>query len=370
MILFLAFSAIHVGFIVWAWYYWEHIPQASQKPGQIVSFSIIIPVRNEAENIGVLLDDLRKQSYPKASYEIIVVDDGSEDETVQKVKLAMRSGQPSIRLFQLAESGRQGKKAAVAHGVTNSRNTHILTTDGDCRVGPEWLGSYNRIYHQYEPVMITGPVKMTGSSFFQRIQRYEFSALIGTGAGSLQAGHPGMCNGANLSYSREAFLDVKGYEGNETIPSGDDEFLLQKLFRKFPGRVLFNKSQEAVVSTPAKQTFLELVQQRIRWSSKWRFHQSGFIRGSAILVFLDYLSVVFGAALLITHPPYTLWYGLLFFTRWFALYLFNRSVTRFLSSGNFFWASLAGEIIYPFFVIFLGLASIFGKYSWKGRHYP
>ena len=47
------------------------------------SLSVIIPVRNEAANIEALLNDISNQTYPKNAFEVIVVDDSSEDETVE-----------------------------------------------------------------------------------------------------------------------------------------------------------------------------------------------------------------------------------------------------------------------------------------------
>lgn len=368
MIFFIAFSVLHIGFIFWIWWHWERIKSEIFPASDRLTFSIIIPVRNEAGNIQKLIEELETQQYPKGSYEVLIVDDNSDDDTMAKAMEAATGCTMTVKVIALSE-GLQGKKSAITRGVMESKNEIILTTDGDCSVGANWVEAYASLYEGENPVMITGPVRMTGRELFQRLQVYEFSALTSIGAASLHSGNAGMCNGANLSYRKEAFQEIKGYEGNIDIPSGDDEFLLQKIANKYPGRALFLKDERAVVSTPAKASLKELVNQRIRWTSKWKYHKSIFIRMSAVFVFFDYFAVILGLAEVTVTSSGILFFVAVFLVRWFVLYLFVRSVANFLGLKKLFISSLLAEIIYPFFVIFLGLASIFGRYSWKGRQY-
>ena len=102
------------------------------------SASIVIPVRNEAQNIDLLLADLQGQSYPGDRFEIIVVDDHSTDQTKELVR-SQAAGNPAIRLLELGE-GEYGKKSAIRKGVSAARHEVIVSTDGDCRVPSGWLG--------------------------------------------------------------------------------------------------------------------------------------------------------------------------------------------------------------------------------------
>ncbi|MCK4854094.1 MAG: glycosyltransferase, partial [Bacteroidales bacterium] len=99
--------------------------------------SIVVPVRNEATQIGSLLEDLLKQRYPENQYEIIIVNDHSTDHTAGVVN-SYTSRYANIRLIEL-ETGEYGKKSAIKKGVSNARHKVIISTDGDCRAPSEWL---------------------------------------------------------------------------------------------------------------------------------------------------------------------------------------------------------------------------------------
>ena len=95
--------------------------------------SIIIPVRNEQAGIGNLLEDIRIQSYQ--NFEVIVVNDNSFDNTTEIVLNFTSQDQR----FMLLTSQGNGKKKALTTGINASRGEIIVTTDGDCRVGVDWL---------------------------------------------------------------------------------------------------------------------------------------------------------------------------------------------------------------------------------------
>ena len=216
-------------------------------------------------------------------------------------------------------------------------------------------------------IMVTGPVCMTGKSLIQRLQAIEFSGLIGYGAIMLQTHLPGMCNGANLAYRKTAIQKVGGYEDNNQIPSGDDEFLLQKIHEHFPDQVSFLKSSNAIVRTPSKSSVNQLINQRIRWTSKWKFHKSSFTRFTSIIAFGDFL---LGLAIL----PLAIFYSpsivvIIILGRMISETIYLRKMMIFMQFRAPITHFILLNLIYPFYAVFLGLASIFGKYSWKGRKY-
>lgn len=368
MILFAILSGMFVLFLYWLLYHWVDSPSV-REASHTGTFTVLLPVRNEKANIQALLSDLLVQQFPPGQWEVIVIDDSSEDNTLARVREMEAAFAGRLRVLLLADTGLTGKKAAITLGVAQAKFDRIVTVDGDCRVGQGWLASYAAAYSLSGAKMITGPVCMTGTRFFHQIQAYEFAALVGFGAASLHAKRPATCNGANLSYEREAFQAVNGYEGNRNVPSGDDEFLLQKIAKTYPGDIFFNKTKEAVVRTPAKDTLAELVNQRVRWSGKWKHHRQWTIPVAAVLFFLHYAAMIWAGVQAATDLKDLVWFAGILSIRWFTTLIFVSMVSRLLGQKRLFWASVAGEIIYPFFVIFLGFASIFGKYSWKGRRY-
>ncbi len=94
----------------------------------MTSVSIVIPMRNEAENVGPLIADITTAIAELSDYEIIVVDDGSSDDTAACVR-ALGAQDPRIRLVRHAKSA--GQSAAVHSGVLRATAPIICTLDGD-----------------------------------------------------------------------------------------------------------------------------------------------------------------------------------------------------------------------------------------------
>ena len=263
--------------------------------------SVVIPVRNEEENIERLLADLVAQTYPVELYEVIVVDDHSTDGTVEVVtRLQMPDSRCqtkysllNTKYLKLVRNDGEGKKAAIRMGVGMAQGELIVTTDGDCRVGPEWLMNIATYYEKYKPRLISGPVVMEETrGFFRSFQSMEFMSLVASGAGSTGIRMPILCNGANLAFEKEAYLQAS-HEKDLRYASGDDIFLLLRIKRLFGNRsIRFLKSQEAIVETHTKKTIKSYLDQRLRWVSKSRGYRDPLIISVALIIFLFNLGLV------------------------------------------------------------------------------
>src|SRR5690606_5203635 len=100
------------------------------------------------------------------------------------------------------------------------------------------------------------------------LQTLEFLYLIGLGAASIGNREASTCNGANLAYRKDIFMELNGFQGIEELASGDDELFLHKVAAKYPEKIGFCKSREAVVYTEAKDSLSSFISQRKRWASK------------------------------------------------------------------------------------------------------
>ncbi|MBC7919715.1 MAG: glycosyltransferase [Ferruginibacter sp.] len=338
------------------------------------SVSVVVVVRNEAGNIVNLLEDLNRQTYPTGQFEVIVVDDGSTDDTFGLVtRFVEKAGYP-LRLFSLSTDSPalSPKKRGITEAIRIARGELIVTTDGDCRVGTAWLALIAHGYRDRRARLISGAVTFEGErNLLEKMQTVEFASLMGSGACALQWGLPTMCNGANLAYPKAVFEEVGGFTGIDHLASGDDELLMHKIARRYPGRIFFLRHPASVVRTRAQPTHGDLYQQRKRWASKWKAYRDWKVSGLAVFIFLSNLSLLVAAGswavgeyplsafllqawvkLSVEFPPLALFLGYLHPT--------NRARRR---------TALIPlvQLVYPFYVVFFGLAAQRKGFVWKGR---
>ena len=240
-------------------------------------FSIVIPFRNEAENLPKLLDSIAKLNYPKAFFEVILVDDNSEDKSVSIINKILDTKSlkkdftriDNIRIIKNEITSNSPKKDAITSAIKASKFNWIITTDADCVLPKYWLDTFDEFIQTKHTNCIVAPVTYHGNnSFFNRFQTVDFLSLQGATIGGFGIKKPFMCNGANFCYRRSLFQQLKGFEGNTDIASGDDIFLLEKLIEHDVKKVHYLKSIKAIVKTNPTSTVSNLIQQRLRWASK------------------------------------------------------------------------------------------------------
>ncbi|MDX5480376.1 MAG: glycosyltransferase [Hymenobacteraceae bacterium] len=368
----LLLSTVAYGWIILRrWYAWRQRPVQVVPAGYqpVTKVSVIIPVRNEAANIVALLQDLERQNYPKELMEVIVVDDHSEDNTIEVILEYALGSTMSISWLSLKDHpGAKLKKGAVQKGVEAAAGELLVLTDGDCRVGVNWLRQYACRFEQERPYFISGPVCFHHTaSAFEKMQLVEFASLIGVGGASIGLKRPNMCNGANLAYTKEAFRAVGGFAGNEGVASGDDEFLLHKVHAHFPGKVSFLKSDEAIVYTEARKTLVSFLYQRVRWASKWRAYQQVNVQLVALVVFAVNL-LLFVAIPLVLWGRMPLWaFVSAYVAKCGVDFLFLDRILSFMGTRKYLWYMLPLQLVYIPYVVITAVFGLFGRYSWKGR---
>jgi len=248
-----------------------------QKPK--TKFSIIVPFRNEAKNLPVLLDSFAKLNYPNALFEVILVDDDSE-ERVQIADFRLQ-----ISVLKNIRVSNSPKKDAISTAMRLVKNEWIITTDADCIVHENWLTALDNYIQLHDVAMIAGPVTYDcNTSFLHHFQQLDLASLQGATIGSFGLGKAFMCNGANFAYAKSLFQELNGFTGNDIIASGDDVFLLQKAMARFPEKVHYLKSQNTFVSTKPMNDWKSLFYQRVRWASKTSSYQSSFGKVLGLIV--------------------------------------------------------------------------------------
>ena len=326
-------------------------------------FSIIVPFRNEAENLPILLESLSKLNYPMELFEVILVDDFSEE------AFKIPSLKFKVSVINNVRVTNSPKKDAIVTAMQIVTTDWIITTDADCTVNTNWLLTLDNYIQLHDVAMIAGAVTYDcGNSFLHHFQQLDLTSLQGATIGSFGINKGFMCNGANFAYTKSFFKKLNGFEGNDKIASGDDVFLLQKATAQFPEKVHYLKSQNTIITTKPLNDWKSLFYQRVRWASKTSSYQSSFGKGLGLLVFAGNLSWLFvlGSWLL----------GLTAFQNVFLLFTLKFSVdtvliyktNEFLTKTKIQYLILS-SLFYPFFSVSVALYSLFGKYEWKGRKF-
>jgi len=344
---------------------WQEIKPFSPGIQELTTkISVIIAARNEEENIGKLLTSIEAQSYPKHLFEVIVVDDNSTDKTGTIV-----NGFPFAKLIPLRfDNINSYKKKAIATGIAEAAGDLIVTTDADCIVNENWLKTIAAFKEETRAVFIAAPVAMQYKwTLLQTFQSLDFLVLQGVTAAAVKKGIHNMCNGANLAYERKAFYEVNGFTGIDHIASGDDMLLMQKISQRFPGRISYLLSKEAIVTTQSAKTWKEFFSQRIRWASKATNYNEIKISGTLFLVYFFNCSLL---ALLISgfwlHELWWAFAGVLVVKTLNEL-IFLYPVARFYSEENLLKLFPLFQPIHIMYTIIAGWLGTFGKYEWKDR---
>jgi poly-beta-1,6-N-acetyl-D-glucosamine synthase len=361
ILLFISYASL----ILYYWRSWMDIPSFHRSGiPPSTQISVVIPARNEAENIGLLLQSLTAQSYPAGLFEIIVVDDHSIDHTADIVRSFT-----GVRLVQLAAtSSNSYKKMALDAGVRSAKGHLIVTTDADCHCPKDWLSTLAALFERDQPVFIVAPVSINRSgSLVGVFQDLDFTILQGITGGSVHRQFHSMCNGANLAYTREAFEKVNGFSGIDDIASGDDMLLMHKIWKHFPGRISYLKSKEAIVNTQPMRTWQAFFQQRIRWASKaTRFDDKRITAVLLLVYFFNASFLVLVVAGFFNHDYW--WLALiLWVAKTIVEWPFMDSITRFFSKRYLVAYFFFLQPIHITYTILSGLFGQFGKYEWKGR---
>jgi len=325
---------------------WHRLPKFEIKTD--LKLSIVIASRNEASNIPHLLHDLSNQDYPTENVEIIIVDDGSTDNSLELLKQST---------FKIYESDGVGKKAAIDQAIRQSTYDLILTTDADCRLPKNWIKSMIAPFSQKEVQMICGPVAIGQiKSFFQKCQALEFMSLMGSTAGAIGIGHAFMSNGANMAFRKSIY-----FNSEKNIASGDDVFLLHHVKKK-GGEIVFVKDKNAIVQTQAELTLKGFFNQRKRWASKSTSYKDVFAVWISLLVLLT--NVAFVSLLL--QANYVEWLFFFMFKSMIDTF-FMISLSSFFGFRKYLNMVLIVQLLYPFYVLWVALSAQFSSYHWKDR---
>ena len=379
--LFIIFG-LYVLLILYYWKSWLSIPNFKPQTTKYkpqTRISVIIPARNEEENIAACLDSVCNQSYPNDLFEVLVVDDYSTDNTASIVKLYEGKNVNLISLKDfIADDINSYKKKAIEIAIAQSTGELIVTTDADCFVQENWLQTIAAFYEQNNPAFIAAPVAIDCSNkFIEFFQGLDFMTLQGITGASVHKKIHSMCNGANLAYTKKAFEEVGGFAGIDTIASGDDMLLMHKIYKRYPDKVMFLKSKAAIVQTTPVNSIKEFFNQRIRWASKADKYDDKRIFAVLLLVYIvNVLLLALPVIAVFDNVQYSMFnvqcsmigvWLLLLLLKTLVELLFLYPVAKFFNKQSMLWLFPLMQPFHIIYTVIAGWLGKFGSYSWKER---
>ena len=337
--------------------------------------SILIPARDEAENIEKCLRSVLDNSYPEMLREIIVIDDFSSDNTAAIATDLLKGHNGKVLQLKdyLSPQERLNayKKKALSIAIDNAQGDLIVTTDADCICPENWLRQIAGLYEQSDAKFITAPVSFIPAegkkSWLYYFQSLDFMTMQGITAAGAGLNMGSMCNGANLAFEKAAFHQVGGYQGIDQIASGDDMLLMYKIKKQFPCSIHYLKTKEAIVTTPCQPTLSSFFNQRIRWASKSDKYDDKLLTLILLGVYLFNVSLLCLFVLALFRPE-AWWYllGMLLIKTMVEIG-FLWPVAKFYHKSAELWRFPPLQPFHILYILSAGFLGKFGSYQWKGR---
>lgn len=322
--------------------------------------TVIVAFKNEELHLQELINALKQQTF--ADFELILVNDHSTDASVSIVESCISD----FKDITLLHATGFGKKNALKEAILQSKSELILTTDADCIPENTWVETISNFQSEFTSDLLVCPVGINdgnNSTAFSKLQQLEFSSLVASGAGAVGIRKPILCNGANLAFTKKAWLKSQKDLHAELI-SGDDVFLLLSI-KKRGGIIRYVKSKEAFVYTSAASTLKTFVHQRQRWTSKSSAYTDSDIIFTALIVFGVSLVQVCLLFFSFFSVNFLISFGIVTFLKFLTDFVFFKTIKSFflptLSSGYVFLLS----VIYPFYTVYVAISGMFeGRAKW------
>lgn len=283
-------------------------------------FSVIICAKNEELNLQKNLPTVLQQRYGSAqqpAYEVIVVNDNSEDDTKYYLR-SIEPGYSHYRHIELKQAAKfiPGKKYPLSIGIKGAQHEHILLTDADCKpASVNWLSIMSRGFSNGKEIVLGYGAYHKKPGFLNKVIRYEtfFSAL--QYLSFALAGVPYMGVGRNLAYKKELFFRNKGFTNHQHLASGDDDLFVNSAGNSHNVSVVIDK--QAFTYSEPKTNWSRWFRQKTRHMSTGKHYRFGhklllglfslthFLFYPAFIVSLfywplmEYVLAIFGVKLLI-----------------------------------------------------------------------
>ncbi|MEY4747732.1 MAG: hypothetical protein RLZZ416_781 [Candidatus Parcubacteria bacterium] len=285
--------------------------------------TFVVPAKNEERHIEHTLARFAEVAYPRSKVEVIAINDGSGDRTLDHMRAAadkIRGRVARVEVIDFPEN--RGKRAAMAEGAKRARGEIVVFVDSDSFIEPDCVRHLTKYFADPEVGAVSGhsDVWNRDTNLLTQMQaiRYYIAFKVYKAAESVFGNVtccPGCCSAYRRSYLMEfveEWLNQRFF--GEKCTFGDDRSLTNFMVRKH--RAVY--SSEAKAYTVVPDSFDVYMRQQQRWKKSWvreTFIASTFMWRKNILAAISFYSYVFLAfASPIVFFRAMIWHPLLFGT--------------------------------------------------------
>ena len=318
--------------------------------------TIVIPFRNEKLNFKNHLSGFTALLRKYDNIHVFWVNDHSTDGGEVYIQTLIKNELNQHTLCSLPVES-QGKKYAHRYVSSLIKTPFVALTDADCIYSDDWLGLLSSFNFSGIDALIL-PVKINPVSKWGVFQVVDYNLMQ-----SVNYCIENMASAANMVLRTSGYKCwVQETSFFETV-SGDDHYFLKRL-KEEKKNVCYNWDKKYTVQTSGKETLRELLQQQIRWFSKLLHKTERQHLILPVLVFLMELTRLWSVFSLVSN----LEYGLIICFHVLTLFWFNfKTFSLFSQKKWMFWIPFLYYFIYPFYHLFLLIASFRISVNWKGR---
>jgi cellulose synthase/poly-beta-1,6-N-acetylglucosamine synthase-like glycosyltransferase len=234
-----------------------------------LKLSVIIAAKNEEKNIDILFEHLENLDYPEENFEVILIDDNSDDNTYLLIQSRI-ANKTNYKLLKAELKEFEGKRGALKIGIKNAQNNFIVITDADCKPETNWLKAIaGKLDAGYDFVFGVAPIE-SGKYLTQKLAAFENLRNSFLSISAVGLNLPFSAAARSFAFRKKSFERIGGYSNTTQTISGDDDLLLREAVKN---KMLLGTliDPEAFVFSSAPQTFNKYLKQRRR-HIKTSFH--------------------------------------------------------------------------------------------------
>ncbi|MDR3013317.1 MAG: glycosyltransferase [Chitinispirillales bacterium] len=349
--------------------------------GATPSFSVIIAARNEEHNIAACLQTVFAQNISNNQYEVIVIDDRSNDTTLSILR-ELSNHHPNLKVITITEipAGISPKKHAVSTGIKSAANDIIVFTDADCRVQPQWLSTIGKYFNNDDNIALVQGIASYSrppgmSKIFWGLQSIDFLSHVITAAAAIGADLPINSSANNMAFRKSVFEEIGGYGDDGTVSFGDDDLILQRIWKHKKAshadgprtrKIRFMADPCASVETAPTETVRAVFEQRSRWGSA-TVHYGPFQIALLSIIFAFYLTIPLTAIASIFDMSFLSICASLILIKLCGECVLMIPGTRICGKENLRKYIIPASLIQLPIVLAAVLFGVFGKLKWKGQ---